>query len=154
MIMLTPMAQMTCSSRKICPLKLGSPSGAKLIAVDTTTISMNTSHRPRVIRNHASSRGVLRAAMSPALVPARNTNTGAQKCVIQRVKYSGTETLGSCTGSCVEPVMKKSRTWSSAMMMITRPRNMSMEPRRYERWSARWSAAAFISLPSHSVARA
>ena len=26
--------------------------------------------------------------MSPALVPARNTNTGAQKCVIQRVKYS------------------------------------------------------------------
>ena len=38
--------------------------------------------------------GVLRAAMSPALVPARNTNTGAQKCVIQRVKNKSRTHIG------------------------------------------------------------
>ena len=47
--------------------------------------STRISHRPRVSRNRASSAGVLRDAISPALAPASSTNTGAQKCVIQRV---------------------------------------------------------------------
>ncbi len=80
------------------------------MAVDTTNHSMSTSHRPRVSRNLPSCAGLLRATISPALVPARNTNTGAQKCVIQRVKYSAVPTSGLLIGSCCAPSMKKSRT--------------------------------------------
>ena len=65
------------------------------MAVEMTKISMNTSHTPRVSRKRPDRAGDLRAAMSPALTPARHTNTGAQKCVIQRVKYSATDTFGS-----------------------------------------------------------
>ena len=85
-IMLTPMAQITCRNSQVLPPNCSMPPGAKLIAVDITNHSTKISHRPRVSRNCASSAGVLRATISPALVPARNTNTGAQKCVIQRVK--------------------------------------------------------------------
>ena len=98
--------------------------------VEMMTTSMNNSHKPRVSRNFPSSAGVLRATMRPALVPARNTNTGAQKWVIQRVKYRPNDTSGVFTGSWTAPAMKKSRTWSSAMMMITSPRSMSMDVSR------------------------
>ena len=47
--------------------------------------------------------------MSPALVPDRNTNTGAQKCVIQRVSASGRLTFGSPMGSIARRELKKSR---------------------------------------------
>ena len=85
--MLAPMAQMTCMNTSVLPPSCSMPPGEKLVAVEMTKISTKISHRPRVSRNRHSSAGVLRATMSPALVPARNTNTGAQKCVIQRVKY-------------------------------------------------------------------
>ena len=37
--------------------------------------------------------------MRPALVPDSSTNTGAQKCVIQRVSASGNDTFASPIGS-------------------------------------------------------
>ena len=47
---------------------------------------------------------------TPALVPARNTNVGAQKCVIHRVANSSGLAAGSAVGSCTAAVMTKSRT--------------------------------------------
>ena len=63
--------------------------------------STTISHRPRVNRNVPSADGVLRDVIRPALVPARNTNTGAQKCVIQRVKKSAAPMAGLAIGSCL-----------------------------------------------------
>src|SRR3546814_3385137 len=57
-IMLTPIAQMTCRIRNILPPNCALPPGAKLMAVEITNHSMNTSHSPRVNRNQASSRDV------------------------------------------------------------------------------------------------
>jgi hypothetical protein len=59
-------------------------------------------------------------------VPASSTNTGAQKCVIQRVKKSAALTLGLVIGSCSVPTITKSRTWSMAMITMTSPRTMSI----------------------------
>ena len=61
-------------------------------------------------QERAQADGVLRDAIRPALVPARNTNTGAQKCVIQRVKKSAAPTPGLDIGSASPPKLKKSRT--------------------------------------------
>ena len=55
------------------------PVGANDQVMEMTRTSRTSSHRPRVNRNDASSVGLLRRAISPALVPARNTNVGAQK---------------------------------------------------------------------------
>jgi hypothetical protein len=85
------------------------PPGAKLVAVEIMKISTKISHNPRVSRNRPRSAGLLRATMSPALVPDRNTNTGAQKCVIHRVNASGSPTFGSFMGSIDIAVLKKSR---------------------------------------------
>ena len=55
----------------------------------TIMISAKTSQSPRVKRNHAVS--LMFSFFEPrrkADVPARKRNTGAQKCVIQRVKNS------------------------------------------------------------------
>ena len=107
--MLAPMAQITCMNASVRPPSGSMPPGANVVAVEITKISMRMSHTPRVSRNHASSRGDLRATMSPALVPDRNTNTGAQKCVIQRVSASTSGTFGSPIGSMAAPAWKKSR---------------------------------------------
>src|SRR3954447_17087998 len=57
-------------------------------------------------------------------VPARATKPGAQRCVIQRVKKSaGQEAVGS-VGLTVA-LEKKSRVWSSAMMIMSMPRTRS-----------------------------
>ena len=48
-----------------------------------------TSHSPRVTRNRETdARFIPRRVARYEPVPARNTNTGAQKCVIHRVKNS------------------------------------------------------------------
>ena len=75
------------------------PCGANVTEVEMIANSTKISQRPRLHRNAPSSRGDLRAAMSPAEVPARNTNTGAQKWVIQRVRYSEAGTSGWFMGS-------------------------------------------------------
>src|SRR5262245_14790850 len=54
-------------------------------------------------------------------------NIGAQKCVIQRVRKSA----GSATSRGFMPAApKKSRVWSSAITIMTRPRRRSTESRR------------------------
>ena len=60
-------------------------------------------------------------------MPARNTKTGAQKCVTQRVRNRA----GSLTSRGLKPAAaKKSRVWSSAISTMTRPRNRSIESSR------------------------
>src|SRR5262245_46591831 len=70
-------------------------------------------------------------------------NVGAQKCVIQRVrKIEGVLVCGS-VGSRYSRSEKKSRTWSSAMRIMTAPRTKSMESTRSGRAK---SAAAELEL--------
>jgi hypothetical protein len=95
---------------------------------------MRINQTPRLSRNVPSSVGLFRPAIIRALVPARNTNTGAQKCVIQRVANNAKPTFGSCVGSSME-LPRQSRTWSRAMITMTRPRSMSIEVSRYARRS-------------------
>jgi hypothetical protein len=104
--MLAPIAQITCIGVKTRPRTSATPPGANVQAVAIRTISTNISQSPRFSRNAPSAAGDLRASISPALVPARNTNTGAQKCVTQRVKNSAAPTSGFVIGSCSTPSMK------------------------------------------------
>lgn len=64
-----------------------------------------------------------------APVPARNTNTGAQKCVIQRVRKSAGKVRVRFSGS-KGLFEKKSREWSSAMSSMTQPRSRSTDSKR------------------------
>ena len=74
-----PSIQITCSLKVgYCGLKLH----AKLI----TTTSSNINHNPRFNKNAANSFLVFLSPTKNAEVPARNTNTGAQKLVIHLVK--------------------------------------------------------------------
>lgn len=60
-------------------------------------------------------------------MPARKMKVGAQKCVTQRVMNSA----ASVTSRGLKPPFaKKSRVWSRAITIMTRPRRMSMELRR------------------------
>jgi hypothetical protein len=60
-------------------------------------------------------------------MPASMTKIGAQKWVIQRVMNSA----GSATSrGLIALAPKKSRAWSSAITISTRPRSRSMESRR------------------------
>ena len=104
--MLAPMAQITCITTPTRPSSCSIPHGAKLQAVATTNHSMKISHTPRLNRNAPNADGVLRDVIRPALVPARNTNTGAQKCVIQRVKKSAAPMPGLAIGSASPPKLK------------------------------------------------
>ena len=106
--MLAPMAQITCSDVQVNPPNCAMPRGAKVQPVAMTTISTAMSQTPRVNRKRASSARLFRVAIRPALVPARSTNTGAQKWVIQRVANTARATLGSASGSMSVPSRKKS----------------------------------------------
>ena len=64
----------------------------------TTTGSRKTSQRPRVSRNRDSSPGDFRRSDRYAPVPVRRKNTGAQKCVIQRVKNSAADAVARFVG--------------------------------------------------------
>jgi hypothetical protein len=108
--MLAPITHITCIAMRISPPTSAIPQGENVPSVEMMNISTNTSHMPRVKRNRPSSRGVFLDAISPALVPARSTNTGAQKWVIQRVPNIAAVTLGSVVGSWSAPEKKKSLT--------------------------------------------
>ena len=56
----------------------------------TTVSSRKINQRPRFKRKIESSPFPFRSPTKKAEVPARKTKTGAQKCVIQRVKNNGT----------------------------------------------------------------
>ena len=75
--------------------------------------------------------GAREARERPAPVPVNRKNVGAQMCVIQRVKKSATEVVAMLVGFAPK-VPKKSRVWSSAMMIMTMPRSTSID-------STRWS---------------
>ena len=78
-IMLTPIAQMTCSNKK---------GSAKLKPNPTTVTSSTISQRPRVSRKRDSvALSLPLAHCRCAETPARNTNVGAHRCVTQRVAY-------------------------------------------------------------------
>ncbi len=79
MTMARPSTQITCS-RNI------GDAGLKLHAKLITTVSSSISHSPRFNKKPANSFFVFLSPTKNAEVPARNTNTGAQKCVIHRVK--------------------------------------------------------------------
>ena len=128
--MLAPMAQITCIETNTSPPASAIPPGEKVANVDTMKISTKMSHTPRVKRNRASSLRLFLPAIRPALTPASSTNTGAQKCVIQRVANNPAVMLGFAMGSCSVPNRKKSLTWSMAMMTITSPRSISIASRR------------------------
>ncbi len=111
--------------------------GSKLRSNATriTTISTTISHRPRVQRKRESWALVRpgRASQRRALVPASSTNTGAQRCVIHRVKKSSGVVVVRSVGCCdIAATWKKSRVWSSAMMIMTSPRSVSTACRRRE----------------------
>jgi hypothetical protein len=87
-------------------------------ATRRTVSSSTISQSPRVSRNRETSGW--RRAYRKALVPARNTNAGAQKCVIQRVKKTAAE--GPPAGT-----PEKTRTWSMAIRAMTAPRRTSID---------------------------
>ena len=91
------------------------------------TNSANIRNSPRVKRKLISSDFDLpRLIYKYAEVPARKTKTGAQKCVIQRVKKSAALVWVRSVGENLADE-KNSRTWSSAMIIITMPRKTSKE---------------------------
>ena len=76
--MLAPIAQMVCSGTKVRPPNCARPRGVKVNAGEMTKTSTQISHNPRLSRKAPSTAGLLRAVISPALVPARKMKTGAQ----------------------------------------------------------------------------
>jgi hypothetical protein len=118
--MLMPSAQKTTRRSGSIPM-------SKKNAARTTVNSSTTSHRPRVHRNRESSERVLpRSRRRNAPRPAQNMNTGAQKCVIQRVmKIAAVVCRRSSGWNAIAAECTKSRVWSSAMMTMTRPRRTS-----------------------------
>src|SRR5256885_15791382 len=93
--MLQPIAQITWSKDASV-----STSTLKKITRRSTVSSRKISHRPRVHRNRDNDDvGFPRNAWKYAPVPARNTNSGAQKWVIQRVKNSIGVVFATLVGS-------------------------------------------------------
>src|SRR3982074_3177382 len=97
-----------------------------------TVTSRITSHRPRVTRKiERSRRGLPRCHQRKAPSPAVNMKTGAQKCVTQRVMNNVGVVVARLVGDDdIAARWMKSRTWSSAMMIMIRPRTASIESRR------------------------
>src|SRR5262245_48561629 len=115
------MTQITPASRNWFQPKLKVQ--ASRMSVSSSTIS----HAPRVARKRASSARPVRRPWRKAPAPARNTNTGAQKCVTQRIAKSCGEMLASGPSGSAE---KYTRTWSSAIKTITAPRRTSTPAKR------------------------
>ena len=57
--------------------------------------------------------------------PDQQKEHGRAECVIQRVKNSGADATAGSVGLSAVP--KKSRTWSSAIRIMTMPRRMSID---------------------------
>ena len=106
---------------------------SKLQPSRTTVNSIRTSQRPRVTRKRLTSavpRAWLLRPCAPyrkAEMPARKMKVGAQKCVTQRVRNSA---VSVTSRGLKPPLAKKSRVWSRAITIITRPRSVSIELRR------------------------
>src|SRR6188472_1025802 len=124
---------------------------SKLQPRRTTVNSIRTSQRPRVTRKRLTSQ-VLRAWLlrpwapyRKAEMPARKMKVGAQKCVSQRVMNSA----ASVTSRGLKPPLaKKSRVWSSAITIKTKPRSVSME---FKRVRAPAAARAVADAPGETV---
>src|SRR6516225_1362245 len=93
-----------------------------------TTTSKKANQMPRVSRNQdKAGLDLPRVPERNAAVPARKMNVGAQKCVTHRVrKFAGVVVVRS-VASKNNRSEKKSRTWSSAIKIITKPRRQSIE---------------------------
>src|SRR6185503_1052913 len=106
-------------------LKVVSNVQAKLMMVNSATMSQ----MPRVNKYHES--WLILVLFDPyrnAEVPVRKTKTGAQKCVIQRVKNSRGVVVERFVGSEYQvPKAKYMRTCYRAIMIITTPRSKSMD---------------------------
>src|SRR5829696_2398153 len=92
---LMPMAQMVC--RAVIP-KCISKEKEKF----TRVISIRISQKPLLIRNKLNSFLLFRRLWNQADVPARKTKTGAQKCVIHRVKNNIGVVVAIFKGSSVQ----------------------------------------------------
>src|SRR4030088_2532997 len=86
--------------------------------------SSSTSQSPRVAIQRDDA--VRRRPLNHAATPARKKNIGAQKCVTHRVRNSASEVRSMFSGGN-GTLVKKKRTWSSAIRSITIPRIQSME---------------------------
>jgi hypothetical protein len=88
--------------------------------------SENMSQAPLFSKKVVISPVVLRCSARHADTPLKKTKVGAQKCVIQRVKNR--ITVVRCTSSGGGPARcKKSRVWSSVMIIMISPRTISID---------------------------
>ena len=117
----TPKAPITSKMKRWKP-------ASKNIPKFTTVNSSSSNQMPRFIRNFLVSTIFLSFWNErKAEVPARKTKMGAHKCVIQRVKKRMGVVVDRLVGlSAMESTWIRSRTWSSAMMIITSPLVKSM----------------------------
>src|SRR4026207_663132 len=81
---------------------------------------------PRRIRYRERSEAARDPRARPAPVPVSRKKTGAQRWVIHRVKNRGAVVAERLVGLAPN-VPKKSRVWSRAMRIITRPRRTSTD---------------------------
>jgi|Laugresbdmm110dn_1035115.scaffolds.fasta_scaffold39252_1 hypothetical protein len=90
--------------------------------------SINISQIPRFIKNDESSFFDFLLPTIKTDNPARKQKVGAQKCVINLVKNMGkVECVGSEGLNKKEEELKKSLTWSSAIITITKPFKRSID---------------------------
>lgn len=90
----------------------------------------NINHDPRVQKNLLTCWTVLpRESDKYPPVPARRKNTGAQKCVIHRVKKSAPVVCERSSGAYPAP-LKKPRVWSKAIRITAAPRSKSTQYNR------------------------
>ena len=112
-----------------------------------TTISPDYSfysnHTPLVNKNHETFLTLfLRVPYKKAEVPAKNTNTGAQKCVIHLVKNNnGVVAFKSVGLEKNEPKPKYVRAGSRAMITITMPLRRSIDSILY------WIEFLILNIP-------
>jgi hypothetical protein len=117
-------------SAQITPAVHGMTSNVKYQPTETTVNSSSTSQRPRVRKKRLISGTVRpRASERKAPNPARRKKTGAQKCVIHRVKNSAGVVWTRSTGSN-RAELKNDLVWSSAMSIIASPRRQSTDTSR------------------------
>src|SRR5215471_17715622 len=101
----------------------------KFVARRRMVSSRKTSQRPRVQRKRESWAGARPArSQKKAPMPAVKKKTGAQRCVIQRVKKRAAVVRARSSGwNCWAPEWKNSRVWSRAMTIMTKPRRASTD---------------------------
>src|SRR5215204_1151509 len=120
-----PIAEIT---RNIMIRKCTSKESAKLISVSSSRIN----HNPLLRRNETAFACSSFLHNRKTETPDRKTKVGAHKCVIQRVKNRTPEVVLKSKGFCVREVRcSKSRTWSRAIMIMTKPLTVSIDSIRF-----------------------